>query len=78
MLKLAFTIMGPTVPRWDEKSHLRRIEKRLEDRVFVCHDLEGTSDIIHQSLIVAEQFEEKSKNREGIFRPAGVNENGNQ
>jgi hypothetical protein len=54
MLKLAFAIMGPTVPRWDEKSHLLRIEKWLEDRVSVCCDLEGTSDIIHQSLIVAE------------------------
>jgi hypothetical protein len=47
MLELAFAIMRPAMPCWDEELHLLHLEKQLEDRVFPCCNLEGTSNVIH-------------------------------
>jgi hypothetical protein len=47
MLKLAFAIMRPAMPCWDEEVHSLHIEKRLKDRVFPCCDLESTPNVVH-------------------------------
>ena len=72
MLELAFAIMRPAMPCWDEELHLLHLEKWLKDRVFPRGDLEGTSDVIHQCLLIAKQLQEKTENRKGIFGPARV------
>lgn len=72
MLELAFAIMRPTVPCWDEELHLLHLKKRSKDRVLPCSDLEGASNVIDQSLMITEQLQEKMKNRKGIFGPASV------
>lgn len=59
MLELAFVIMRLTMPCWDKELHLLHLEKWSKDRVLPCSDLEGTSNVIHQSLMIAEQLQEK-------------------
>ena len=47
MLKLAFAIMGPPMPRWDEELHALHIEKWPKDGVLPCCGLESTPNIVH-------------------------------
>ena len=44
-------------------------------KILPCGDLEGASDVIHQSLMITKQLQEKMKNCKRIFGPAKCIEN---